>query len=144
MFEVNVEDCLKEGLLDKAAPDAGKAKSSLEMAKHKLGLAEEELRHKLFESAVISAYSSMFHSARSLLFRDGFKERSHYAVYVYVSEKYSDKIERKYVNELNSLRLARHGLMYGLETGAGPSEFEARDATAMARGFLEAVKKLVP
>ncbi len=130
-------------MLSKTAPDAAKAKSSLEMAEHKLGLAEEELVHDLFESAVISAYSSMFHSARSLLFKDGFKERSHYAIYVYVSEKYSNKIERKYVNELNSLRLARHDLMYGLETDAGPSEFEATDATAMAKGFLQAVKKLV-
>ena len=139
---MNVEECLEQGLLAKSRPDFGKAVSSIEMSKHKLGLAETEFGHKLFESATISAYASMFHSGRALLFRDGFKERSHFAVYVYVNEKYSNKIERKYVSELDSLRLQRHDLMYGLENSEA-QESGTDTAIKMASGFLQAVGKLL-
>lgn len=139
---MNVQDCLNEGLLIKAKPDIEKAIASLEMAKHKLELAETEFAYKIFENSIITSYASMFYSARALLFRDGFKERSHFAVYVYVNEKYSSKIERKYLNELNSMRLHRHDLMYGLENTEA-KETEADSAIKTAKGFLEAIQKLV-
>lgn len=140
---MNIEDCLKEGLLVKSKQDSEKAKSSVEMAEHKLEIAEKESENSLFESAVVSAYASMFHSARALLFRDGYKERSHYAVFVFVSEKYSSRIERKYLGELNSLRLQRHELMYGLEKSAEVREAEAESSIVLAKGFLESVKKII-
>jgi len=140
---MNTEQCLEQGLLAKSKPDQEKAKSSIEMAQHKLELAEAEFGHKLFESATISAYASMFHSGRALLFRDGFKERSHFAVHVYISEKYGGKIERKYLNELNSLRLQRHGLMYGLEMNNEVQESDADTTIKTAEGFLQAIRKIL-
>lgn len=140
---MNIEDCLEQGLLAKTRPDLQKAVSSVEMAKHKLELAEAEFDHRLFESALISAYTAMFHSARALLFRDGFKERSHFALYVYVSEKYGRKIERKYLTELNSLRLQRHDLMYGLEKNREAEESNADTAIKLADGFFLAVQKIL-
>ncbi|HIH32982.1 MAG: HEPN domain-containing protein [Candidatus Diapherotrites archaeon] len=140
---MNIEQCLEQGLLVKAKAELEKAKSSIEMARHKLELAEAEFDHGLFESAVISSYASMFHSARALLFKDGFKERSHFAVYVYVNEEYSARLERKYLNEFNSLRLQRHELMYGLERNAEVQESSADTTIKMAKGFLEAVKKML-
>ncbi|MDD5163148.1 MAG: HEPN domain-containing protein [Candidatus ainarchaeum sp.] len=139
---MNIEDCLNEGLLAKAKPDLQKAKASIEMAEHKLELAEKEFEHGIFENAITSAYASMFHSARALLFKDGYKERSHFAVYVYLNEKYASKIERKFLSELNSLRLQRHDLMYGIEKSAEIQEVDAESAIQMARGFLEAIRKI--
>jgi uncharacterized protein (UPF0332 family) len=139
---VNVEKCIAGGLLAKAKPDLEKAQSSLDMAGHKLGLAEKELEHGIYENAVISAYASMFHSARAVLFRDGYKERSHFAIWVYLNEKYSDRIERRYLSELNSLRLERHELMYGLGKNPEVLKSEAESAIRMARGFLGAVRKM--
>ena len=140
---MNVEDCLEQGLLAKSKSDSEKAFSSMDMAQHKLELAEVEFKHKLFESAIISAYASMFHSARALLFRDGFKERSHFALYVYVNEKYRAKIERKYLSELNSLRLQRHDLLYGLERSSEVQESNAGTTIKLANGFLRAVQKIL-
>ena len=140
---MNIEQCLEQGLLVKSKPEPEKAFSSIEMAKHKLELAKTEFEHGLFESAITSAYVSMFHSARALLFRDGFKERSHFAVYVYINEKYLSKIERKYLGELNSLRLQRHDLMYGLERNAEVRESDADTAIKMADGFLQAIQKIL-
>lgn len=140
---MNLNDCLEQGLLVKTKADPAKAKSSLEMAKHKLELSQTEFEHDIFEGAIINAYASMFHSARALLFKDGFKERSHFAVYVFVSEKYGNQIERKYLSELNALRLTRHELMYGLEKSAEVQESNADTAIKMAEGFLDAVRKIV-
>ena len=140
---MNIEQCLEQGLLVKSKPEPDKAESSIEMAQHKLELAEAEFGHKLYESAIISAYTSMFHSARVLLFRDGFKERSHFAVYVYINEKYGDKIERKYLSELNSLRLQRHDLMYGLEKNIEVQESEADTTIKIAKGFLQVIQKIL-
>ena len=140
---MNIEQCIEQGLLVKTKPDSKKALSSLEMAEHKLELAEKEFGHSLFESAVVSAYTSMFHTARSLLFLSGFKERSHFAVYVFVSEKYSNRIERRFINELNSLRLYRHELMYGFEKSAEAKESDAESAIQAAEGFLKTAGKIV-
>jgi len=140
---VNVEQCIAEGLLAKIQPDSEKARSSLRMAEHKLGLAEKELEHEIYENAVVSAYASMFHSARAILFMDGYKERSHYAVYIYVNENYSGRIERKYLTELNSLRLSRHALMYELERGPEVQQSDAESAIAAAKGFLRRVCNIV-
>ncbi len=140
---MNLEDCLREGLLVEIKPDSRKAEASIKMAEHKLETAEKEFKYKIFESAIISAYASMFHSARALLFKDGYKERSHYAVWVFVNEKYSDKIEKKYLNELNSLRLQRHELMYGLEKSDEAQESETGSAIQLAQGFLKTVQRIV-
>lgn len=118
------------------------AESSLKMASHKLDIARKELSHGIYETAVITAYTSMFHCARSLLFADGYKERSHYAIWVYLNEKYSSKIERRHIHEFNSLRITRHGLMYNLEEKGETQKDEAQGAVKSAEEFISAVKKL--
>jgi uncharacterized protein (UPF0332 family) len=137
---VNIANCLEKQLLSKIEPDLRKANKSIIAAQRKLSLAEAELKNELYEGCFISAYSSMFHTARALLFRDGFKEKSHYAVYIYLAEKYSGKIQEKYINEFNNMRTDRHNLMYGLdeqETG----EKEASETIKLVKEFLEEVKK---
>ena len=140
---MNVEDCVLDGTLVKATPNKKIALRSLELAKHKLGIAVKEFDAKIYENAIISAYTSMFHAARTLLFKDGYKERSHYALCLYIKEKYGGKIEQKYVNELNILRMQRHGLMYGLEERVEVQEVEAESAISIARGFLKTVRGLL-
>lgn len=139
---MNVADCLRDGLLKKERPDPEKARRSLERAKDKLELAKRESGAGIFESAVITAYTSMFHSARSLLFRDGMVEKSHYAVFVYVKEKYGDRLEMRFINELNSLRLERHSLLYGLDEAVVTKD-EAEGIICVAADFLGAVAKIV-
>lgn len=140
---MNINQCVEQGLLIKTAPDPAKCKASIEMALHKTELSESEFDHHLFESAIISAYTAMFHASRALLYRDGFKERSHFAVYVYVNECYGDQIERKYIAELNALRLQRHELMYGLDQNKEAQETSADTAIKMANGFLKSIQKII-
>ena len=140
---MNVEECLNKGLLKKTSGSVEQANASIRMAEHKLELAEKEFESGIYENVIITAYSAMFHAGRALLFKDGYKERSHYALYVYLDEGYSGKLERKYLNEFNSMRLARHDLMYGLDARSETKEIEAKSAIAVAEGFLKSVKGLV-
>lgn len=140
---MNIEECIEKGLLVEIKPDSEKARASIEMAGHKLELAEKEFKHEIFENSIISAYTAMFHAARALLFKDGYKERSHYAVYIFVNEKYRERIEKRHLNELNSLRLYRHELMYGLEKSEEAEESDAESAIKLAEGFIETVKEIV-
>ena len=67
----------------------------------------------MYDLAVVSVYTAMFHAARAILFRDGIKERSHICVVTYIKEKYPHLSE--YANTLDSYRKSRHTMLYGLE-----------------------------
>ena len=139
---MDVKECLENGLLKKDKPDINKAKRSIEIAKSKLGKAEQLLEFEICDMALVNCYSSMFHSARALLFKDGFKEKSHYAVYVYLKERYYSKIELKFLNELNILRLDRHEVFYALEE---PELDKAglKKSIKLAGEFIESINKIL-
>jgi len=112
---MNIDECIAKGLLKRDKPDIEKAKKSIETAKYKLEIAKREFDAGIYEGAIISAYNAMFHAARALLYKDGFKERSHYALFIYISEKYGDKLEKRFIHELETLRIERHEMRFQLQ-----------------------------
>ena len=140
---MNVKECLEKGLLSESEPDMRKAKKSILTAERKIALAEAELKGNFYESCFISTYTAMFHAARALLFRDGVKEKSHYAVYIYLTEKYSNKIEARYFTEFNNMRTDRHNLMYGLDEPQDSGESEAKSAIKLIKEFITIIKKML-
>ena len=85
----------------------------------------------------------MFHSARAILFRDGYREKSHYCVARYLEEKYvkPGKLERKWVELLDYYREMRHNNQYDLSFFV--SEKEAKNSLKSAREFFERMEKLI-
>ena len=140
---MNINECVSKGLLKQEKPDGQKALASLETAARKIQLAEAEINAEIYENALTTAYTAFFHTARALLYKDGFKERSHYALSVYVNEKYGDKIEQRFLTELDALRETRHLIMYGINRPPNANQEEARHAVDTAKEFLAAVKKLL-
>jgi len=142
---MTLDDLIRRDLIRKDAPDRKKAENSLKLAEHNIDIAKKSAEAEAYESAFISAYAAMFHCARAILFKDGYKERSHYALYVCLKEKYRDKIEMKYINELNSLRTIRHKIIYGDEdlNIREVQESEVESAIKAAEGFLKSVRKMI-
>jgi uncharacterized protein (UPF0332 family) len=140
-----LDDCFRKGDLRKTQPSIAKASASLKLAKDNASDAAVHINNKMCKWAMIAAYTSMFHSARALLFKDGVKERSHFCMAIYVKEKYTGAIESKYLNELNVLREQRHMIFYGDENlnVLDAEEEEADSAVKLAMGFLESVKKII-
>ncbi len=140
---MNVDECIKKGLLLKISQDVPKALESIKTAKKKLELAKNESKHGLYEGAIVSAYTCMFHCARALLFKDGYKERSHFALGVYLKQNYRSKIESRFLNQFDSLRLQRHEVLYGLERNSQEDKQEAIDSVLLANDFYIAVNEIV-
>ena len=67
--------------------------------------------------AVIALYGAFFHAARSLLFKDGVKERSHFCIARYIEEEYTDKnlLDVKFLNAFETVRDMRHETQYSLD-----------------------------
>ena len=143
---MNVKDALAQGYLTKISPSNDLADNFLKLAEHKLENAHINFNSRTYEDAYVNAYSSMFNAARMILAKDGYKERGHFVLSIYLKEFYSNKIELKYINELGALRAIRHEVIYGKKEDATireVQETEAESAIKIAEGFLEVVKKLI-
>ena len=107
------------------------------------GRSRKTFENKIYQSSVLSSYLAMFHSARAILFRDGYREKSHYCVARYLEENYVKKgmLESKWVELLDHYRDLRHVSQYSVENFATMEE--AENALETAKEFLERMKKLL-
>ena len=137
------EKCISKGLLRKIASSPEKAKQSLVKSGKWLEEARKNFASESFDSCLVSAYTSMFHAARAILIRDGFREKSHYCVARYVEEKYmkAKKLEEKWINLLDRYRDLRHEDQYDVNFFA--TEADARNSLEFAEKFLERMRKLL-
>lgn len=137
----NVKDCFEQRLLRKIDPDKEKSKKSLEISKLRLKEAEHAIKLEIFNYAILESYMAMFHASRALLYKEGIQEKSHFAIFIYLKEKYSDKIPLHILNLLNIHRIERHEAMYGLEYK--PEEQDALVALEDAKVFVKEIEKRV-
>jgi len=86
LFDFN--ECMKKGLIRKTIPSRGKASKSLEASLKWLDESEKNLQSNALRSSLLSAYLAVFHAARSILFFDGYREKSHACIARYLEEKY--------------------------------------------------------
>ena len=137
----NLEDCFKFRLLRYIKPDKEKTKRSIEVSKQRLNEAEMAFKFKIFKYVILESYMAMFHSARALLYKEGIQEKSHFALFIYLKEKYSNKIPLHILNLLNIHRLERHESLYGLDYQ--PSEEDALTSIKDAKDFIKEIEKYV-
>jgi uncharacterized protein (UPF0332 family) len=140
----NIEDCFRARVLRKISPDKEKSVRSMELAKKnlkKVSLLIEEDKELFFEIVVINSYMAMFHAARAVLYLDGIQEKNHYAVFLYLKEKYKAIVPVNILNLLNIHRAERHEAMYGLEYN--PDREDAKTSIDDAKVFVGEMKKLL-
>ena len=140
---MDFEDCVRKGLLRRVTPSADKAKLSMKRAESWLEEAERSLNNELYDSCLISPYLAMFHSARAVLFRDGWREKSHFCIARYLEEMYvkKGKLEREWIDLFDRLRETRHADQYDVSYFA--TKEEAESALNIAFEFVERMEKLL-
>jgi uncharacterized protein (UPF0332 family) len=140
-FDFN--DCIKENLLRKIPPSLDKALQSMKKSKEWLSESEKSLNGGAAGSSILSSYMSMFHAARSILFFDGYREKSHACIARYLEEKYVKikKLDIKWVELLDHCREVRHDDQYNLSFFS--TEEEAENAFKSAKDFLNAMENLL-
>ena len=138
---MNIKECLERGYLRKDNPDIEKANQSLKIAENKFDESLKSFEAELFESTIVFSYMAMFHSARALLFKDGFIEKSHIAVISFLKEKYEQSIGKQLIYEFNTVRMARHDSLYGLNTHF--SNNDAKHILDISQKFIDKIKTLL-
>ena len=138
---MNIDECFKRRMLRKTPIDTKKAKRSLEIAENKLETAKNAFRKELYGPTIIYGYTSMFHSSRALLYKDGIQEKSHICLALYIRENYPNKIPPYLINSLDSFRKERHETLYGLDfiETRKDAELSIKDAEQL----LGTVKKIL-
>ncbi len=138
---MKVEDLFKKRLLRKITPNLEKTKNSLKIAENKIQEAKELFQSEFFNQVIISVYTCMFHSARALLYKKGVQEKSHFAVYEYLNEKYNHLISRELLNSFENYRNERHEALYGFDYEA--KREDAESAIEDSEQFLIKVKEIL-
>ena len=138
---MNLKDCLSKGLIrkDKSAPQ--RVNKSLEIAERFLSSAKKNIEIEELEMAEIASYNSIFHSARSLLFKKEYTERSHICVILALKELYKSNHELiELLTTFDKIRISRHNIQYG---GELIDIEEAEFVYEFAERFLEKTKKII-
>lgn len=141
---MNIKECFEKRLLRKGRADLLKSKKAIEISKRNLVKARKLCKHGFYSEAIVTAYTSMFQSARALLFKDGVFERSHFCVIEYLKENYVKKhlISAEHIHSLDVYRTQRHEALYGLEE-ISYEKSEADDSIEKAMSFINKVSQIL-
>ena len=134
---MNLKDCFDQGLLKRIRPQPEAAKKEIKKAKEYLEKARMNYEMDIHDITVVAAYTAMFHAARSLLFINGIKERSHVCIVSYLKSKYP-KLEH-HIRVLDSYRRFRHTALYALDVRISGNEAEV--ALKLADEFITEIEK---
>jgi len=120
-----------------------RAKSSIKIAETWLDESKKAFKGGAINASIIASYLVMFHSSRAVLFKDGFREKSHFCISLYLDEMYVSKgiLEQKWVRLLDHYRELRHASQYQLNIVT--SLKDAEDARTQAGLFLERLRTLI-
>ena len=141
-MEINtIEDCFRLRLLRKVNPDKEKAKRSIELSEENLLEAQNLIKSGIMKYTIISSYMAMFHCARALLYLDGIQEKNHYAVFIYLREKYSKEISLHILNIFNVNRIDRHEALYGFDFSHDKGDAEISISDSLS--FIKELKKII-
>lgn len=116
-------------------------KKELNSAKDDLNESIDRMKNKKFKYATITAYYSMFHSVRALVYSKGYREKSHYYLLVALNALFVD-------NGMINEEMARnfHNAMILRESADYHGEFSSEGAQSSietAKEFYEKAIKIL-
>ena len=135
------EKCLKERRIVTIEASREMIEKELEGAKYDLSSAEESLQDKDYKWASVQAYYSIFHAAKALVFKKGYREKSHYCLLIALRELYvqTKELDSEFADNFEMIMDIRHEADYALTY----EEESARIAIENARNFLEKALSLL-
>ena len=130
---------LTDRKLLRMAPKRNMILKEIEGAQGDLKDSEDSLQQRKFKWATIQAYYSMFHSARALLYSRGYREKSHYALFVAIRELFLNQLGRGLIGRFEEGSELRQEAGYGLKF----SDAGAIETIEGAEGFLKKAKEFL-
>jgi uncharacterized protein (UPF0332 family) len=137
---ITLDECLKQGLVSRMPPSIQRARAQLKKAEVMLNEGKTALQANIPNLALVAAYSAMLDGARALLFRDGYREKSHACVVKYLEAKYAAGLGN-YILVFDRYRQQRHNTLYEGEYFS--TNIDAGKAIKTAEEFLGKVNSLI-
>ncbi len=138
-INTEIQRLLNERKLLRAQINRDMISKEIEAAEADLSDAQDSLQNNKFKWATIQGYYSMFHSARALLFSKGFREKSHFALFLALRALFSNEIEVSLIRQFEECMNLRQEADYGLTF----SETVALDSIDGAEKLLARSKKIL-
>ncbi len=138
---MNFNDCLEKQLIKQKGNS--KYWVAKEIANAEKFLEQAKIIHNAntLETCEIAAYNSIFHSTRALLYFKGYKERSHYCLFIAVYSLYSfDSDLLGLLNTADTYRENREAIAYD---GLVPTEKEVQSSIELATNLLKKTKEMI-
>ena len=134
------KDCLKRGKIKKFSKAKSLIPKEFDSAKSDLKTAQDSLKRKNYKWATIQAYYSMFHTARTLIYSKGYRERSHYCLIVALKQLFVSEqlLDIRLVEAMQMAKTLRENADYD-------NEFSKSSAEALvekAQSFLKKAEEL--
>ncbi|MCK4335461.1 MAG: HEPN domain-containing protein [Candidatus Aenigmarchaeota archaeon] len=137
---MDVKKCLEKGFLKRVKPDKMEIKKELSESKNDMEDAKNSLKNGKYKWAIIQAYYSMFHSARTVLVSNGYRERKHFAITIVLEHLVrSKKLESYFVDDFKAAIFAREEADYS----SVYSKERAEQILTAAEEFADRMEKLV-
>lgn len=134
---MRLKDCFKKRLLLRMPKNRELVDKTFEMAISDLSEAEISYKQESYVWAMVQVYTSMLNLARTVLFSEGVREKSHVCTVEYLRENhgkhYGDLIEK-----LDILRRERHPTLYDSREHITAKKVEER--IDWCKEFLEKTK----
>lgn len=135
------DDCLKRGKIVRFPASKKLASKELDVAREDLKTSQQSLKQKSYKWATVQAYYAMFHAARTLLYHQGYREKSHYCLILAMKSFYVSKgiLEMRLVESLQMAKALREGADY-------ENTFDAESAKALvaqAQEFVLVAEKVI-
>jgi uncharacterized protein (UPF0332 family) len=139
--KVDFEKCLKKNGLKISADAKRLVKKEIETAESDLREAESGLERSAFKWSTIQSYYAMFHTARALIYKKGYREKSHTCLRIALEEFYvsSGELPTHIVDAFQVGKELRENADYE----AHFSEIGARKLVKAAQEFLRLAKKVL-
>jgi uncharacterized protein (UPF0332 family) len=133
------QDCLKHNRIRLSADAASFSEKELRVAGNDLGEAEAGLSQSRWKWSTIQAYFSMFHSARALVFKKGYREKSPYCLRVALEYLYAADVPQNLIEDFQTAKIMRENADYEEDF----SDIGAKKAVKSAREFFEIAAKIL-
>ena len=142
MLKMNdFERCIKERRLIETKPSKEMIQKELDSAEYDLERARNSLEEEDFKWTAIQSYYSMFHAAKALVLKKGYREKSHFCLVIALRELYV-KEDTSYAEMIENFELCMH-LRHEADYGLTYHQESTETAIKYAEEFLNNVLKML-
>lgn len=133
---------IRERRILRIIPDPALEAKEVRGAEYDLRRARLSLKNEDFKWATIQAYYAMFHAARALLYKAGYREKSHTALRIALRETYAKSgiFDEGILQAFEDAMDLREAADYGLEFAESSAEQVVSDAAKMLRAARQILR----